>query len=251
MCDGAAVRNVRLLVEYDGTDFHGWQVQPQVRTVQGELQDALRTMTGESASVKGASRTDAGVHALGQVAHFMTSSRIATEQFAKGLTALTGPDVAVVASEEVSESFSARRNARGKIYRYALWNGRAPSPIRRRTSWHVRGALDLSAIRTAAGHLVGRHDFAAFRAASCDQPTTIREILGLEVSGATGDLVEVTIEGTAFLQHMVRIMVGTLVEVGLGRRPPEEVAAIRESLDRRRAGQTGPAHGLCLVKVHY
>jgi tRNA pseudouridine38-40 synthase len=244
-------RHIRLLVEYDGTDFHGWQVQRAERTVQGELQAAVAAMTGEPAAVRGASRTDAGVHALGQVAHFFTTSAIPTAQFAKGLTALTGPDVAVIRSDEVDEAFSARRDARGKTYRYRLWNSPAPSPLRRRTSWHVRTELDLEAMAAGAHHLVGRHDFAAFRAASCDQPTTVRELTRLDVARDSEGQVEITVRGTAFLQHMVRIMVGTLVQAGLGRLEPDGVAEIRDSLDRTRAGQTAPPNGLCLVAVHY
>lgn len=245
------MRHIRLIVEYDGTDFHGWQIQKKDRTVQGELQAAACQMTGEAITLRGASRTDAGVHALGQVAHFTTESPIATPQFAKGLTALTGPDIAVRESTEAALDFSARHHARGKTYRYSIWNARAPSPLQRRTSWHVRGALDLGAMQRGAEHLVGRHDFAAFRAAACDQPTTVREMTKVEIAGEGRGLVTVTVEGTAFLQHMVRIMVGTLVEVGLGKRSAEDVAEARDSLDRSRTGQTAPAHGLCLIAVHY
>jgi tRNA pseudouridine38-40 synthase len=245
------VRHIRLDVEYDGTDFHGWQIQSQLRTVQGDLQQAARTMTGEPVVLRGASRTDAGVHALGQVAHFRTESTIATGQFARGLTALTGPDVAVRRSREVGLDFSARHDARGKTYRYRLWNGPLPSPLQRRTSWHVRGPLDLDRLRAGTQHLVGRHDFAAFRAAACDQPTTVRELTRIEVEGSPQGTIDITIEGTAFLQHMVRIIVGTLVQVGRGRLEPEDMARIRDSLDRRLAGQTAPAQGLCLVTVHF
>lgn len=245
------MRHLRFLIEYDGTAFHGWQVQPAVRTVQGELEGAAREMTGEIIRVRGASRTDAGVHALGQVGHFHTESTINADQFAKGLTALTGDDVAVREVVEVPEAFSARHDARGKTYRYLLWNHRTPSPLKRRTSWHLRGELDLEAIARAAEHLVGRQDFAAFRAASCDQPTTVREMKWVEAKRRPDDLIEFVVEGTAFLQHMVRIMVGTLVQVGQGKLEPDEVARIRDSLDRRRAGQTAPAKGLCLVAVHY
>jgi tRNA pseudouridine38-40 synthase len=247
----AVRRHIRLIVEYDGTDFHGWQVQAAERTVQGELQAAALAMTGEAVAVHGASRTDAGVHALGQVAHFFTSSAIPAPQFAKGLTALTPRDVAVVEADEVDAAFSARRDARGKTYRYSLWNRAAPSPLRRRTSWHVRSELDLGAMSAAARHLVGRHDFAAFRASSCDQPTTVRELTRIDVARSSEGLVEIVVEGTAFLQHMVRIITGTLVQVGLGRLEPDGVAAIRDSLDRTQAGPTAPPSGLCLVVVHY
>ena len=245
------VRCVRLLVEYDGTDFHGWQVQPSVRTVQGELEAAVLRITGERSRVRGASRTDAGVHAVGQVACFETASTHQADGLAKGLTALTGPDLAVPSAADVPTGWSARFDARGKTYVYRVWNRRSPSPLARRTSWHVRGELDLDAMRAAGAHLVGRHDFAAFRAAACDSPTTVREMRELEVRAAGGGELELRFTATAFLQHMGRILVGTLVQVGLGRLEPEAVAHVRDSLDRRRAGPTAPAHGLCLVAVHY
>ncbi len=245
------VQFIRLRIEYDGTDFHGWQIQPSDRTVQGELQLALQKMTGVATVIRGASRTDAGVHAEGQVAHFETNSNIRPEQFAKGMTAHSGWDVAVVESSLTDADFSARYDARGKIYRYSIWNGKAPSPIRRRTSWHIRGDLDLDAMRDGAAHLVGRRDFAAFRAAGCDQPTTIREMQRVEIIGERHEIIEIIVEGTAFLQHMVRIMVGTLIEVGLGRIDADEVARIRDSLDRKNAARTAPPQGLCLMQVQY
>lgn len=245
------MRKIRLVVEYDGTKFHGWQIQPTVRTVQGELQTALKSMTGEDSTIRGASRTDAGVHAQGQVAHFTTASSISAEQFAKGLTSRTGFDVAIVEADEVNESFSARRDARGKTYRYLVWNRPYPSPLRRRRSWHVRRELDLESMVSASNHLVGRHDFAAFRASNCDQPTTVREMLRIEVQKDRDGLIDLTVEGTAFLQHMVRIMAGTLIEVGQGKLTAGDVERIRDSLDRRQAGRTAPARGLCLVQVHY
>ncbi len=244
------VRRIRLTVEYDGTDFHGWQIQPAVRTVQGELARAALRMTGEDVGLRGASRTDAGVHALGQVAHLTTSSAIPAHRFAAGLTALTGDDLAVVESVEAAPDFSARHDARGKTYRYLVWNRRHASPLRRRTSWHLSSPLDVRAMRLGAEHLVGEHDFAAFRASSDDAPTTVRRVTGLEITAGGGEIT-FTVEGTAFLQHMVRIMVGTLVRVGQGKLEPAEVGRIRDSLDRRRAGMTAPAHGLCLVAVHY
>ena len=244
------MRRIRLLVEYDGTDFHGWQIQPNVRTVQGELQAAALKMTGKPVVLRGASRTDAGVHARGQVAQFDTNSKIAAGQFARGLTARTGWDVAVLESTEASASFSARHDAKGKTYRYRLWNRFAPSPLERRTSWHVRKQLDLEAMKAGAAHLVGEHDFAAFRSAGCDAPTTTRNIRRLAIAEREG-LIEITVEGTAFLQHMVRIIVGTLVGVGKGKLEADEIARIRDSLDRTRAGQTAPPQGLCLHTVHF
>jgi len=246
-----AVRNIRLVVEYDGTDFHGWQIQPRDRTVQGELETAVEKMTGTRQVVRGASRTDAGVHAAGQVATFETDSTIPTAQFAPGLTTLSGYDVVVLEAEEVPLGWNPRSETDGKTYTYQVLNRLNPSPIHRRTSWHVAQELDLEAMRAGTEALVGKHDFAAFRSSSCTAPTTVRQMRAIEVVRREDELVELRFKATAFLQHMVRILVGTLVEVGKGRLAPDEVARIRDSLDRAEAGQTAPAHGLCLLAVHF
>lgn len=244
------MRCIRLTVEYDGTDFHGWQVQSTLRTVQGELESAVEAMTGSRPRVRGASRTDAGVHAVGQVASFETESAIPARQFAMGLTALTGPDLAVARSEEAPLGWNPRYEAKGKTYRYLVLNRAHPAPLERRRSWHVASRLDVDAMNEGARHLLGLHDFAAFRASACDASTTVREMRRLDVRRAEGDLVELTFEATAFLQHMVRILVGTLVQVGRGRMAPDEVERILESCDRAQAGPTAPAQGLCLLAVH-
>jgi tRNA pseudouridine38-40 synthase len=243
-------RNLRLLLEYDGSEFHGWQRQPGLRSVQGDLEAAVKLMTGEAVFVRGAGRTDAGVHALGQVANFRTEARIPTGGFLRGLNANLGPDLAVLELDEVPETFDARLSARGKHYRYLLWNHLVRSPLHRRRSWHCRAPLDVAAMRQAAALLVGEHDFRAFRASDCERRTTRRLLRRVEVS-RQGALVTIDVEGTAFLKHMVRIISGTLVAVGRAELTVPQVGALLEHGDRTQGGMTAPAAGLTLVSVVY
>ena len=245
-------RNLKLTIEYDGTAYQGWQLQaPGQPTVQGVIETALRAMTGEpKLRLRGAGRTDSGVHARGQVANFFTETSIPPRGFMLGLNAKLPRDVAIRACEEVPASFDARRSARGKIYRYTIWNQQNRSPLIDRYVWHVRGALDLPAMRAAAAHLVGEHDFRAFRASDCERRNTVRIIRRLELS-RDGDLVRCEVEATAFLKNMVRILVGTLVAVGQGRLAADDVRTIREAGDRTRAGITAPPQGLEMVQVFY
>jgi tRNA pseudouridine38-40 synthase len=243
-------RNLRLLIEYDGTDFAGWQRQDGQRTVQGCLEEAVQAMTGVATFVRGAGRTDAGVHALGQVANFRTDARIPAPGFLRGLNSHLPPDVAVLELHEAPDTFDARWAARGKLYRYQIWNHAVRSPGHARVSWHLRRALDLHAMRTAASRLVGEHDFAAFRAADCERRTTTRLLRRVDLD-RRGALLSIEVEGTAFLKYMVRILVGTLVGVGRGELTPDDVDRILADRDRTRAGVTAPAHGLTLVRVDY
>jgi tRNA pseudouridine38-40 synthase len=243
-------RNLRLLLEYDGGAFHGWQRQQGLRSVQGDLEAAVKVMTGEEVFVRGAGRTDAGVHAMGQVANFRTDARIPTGGFLRGLNANLQPDVAVLEVTEVPEAFDARLAARGKHYRYQVWNHLVRSPLARGRSWHCRSPLDLAAMRAAAALLEGEHDFAAFRASDCERRTTRRLLRRLEVS-RQGALVTIDVEGTAFLKHMVRIISGTLVAVGRAELTVADVAGLLEHGDRTQGGMTAPAAGLTLVSVTY
>lgn len=246
-----SARRIRLVVEYEGTDFAGWQRQPNAPTVQAALEEAVRRMTGEAVTVSGAGRTDAGVHALGQVASFQTgNARITADRFLRGLNALLPPSIGVMAADEVPLDFDPRRHARGKLYRYRIWNAVARSPHERRTSWHVRAPLDAARMAEAAPALVGEHDFAAFRAADCERETTVRRVTRLEVR-RDGPLIVVEIEATAFLKNMVRVIVGSLYEVGRGAEPVEWLARVRDGLDRTQAGPTAPPEGLFLVRVDY
>jgi tRNA pseudouridine38-40 synthase len=240
----------RIVVEYDGTDFSGWQRQPGMRTVQGCLEEALRDMTGESVFVRGAGRTDAGVHADGQVASFPLVARIPPYGLLRGLNSILADDVAIVDVAEVDATFDARFSARGKVYRYTVWNHVVRSPRNARTSWHVRQALDMAAIVDAAARLVGEHDFRAFRAADCDRRTTRRILRRLDVD-RQGARLTFDVEATAFLKNMVRILVGTLVDVGRGRVAVEAIARMLETGDRKAGGMTAPAQGLTLLRVLY
>ena len=243
-------RTLRLVIEYDGTDFAGWQRQLGQRTVQACLEEALQAMTGQPLRITGAGRTDAGVHAEGQVASVRVVSRIPAGSFLRGLNANLPPDIAVREVADVDAAFDARRSARGKCYRYQIWNHLVRSPARARSSWHCRAPLDTHAMREAAAAFVGEHDFRAFRAADCERRTTRRLIRSFEVD-RRGALVTCEVEGTAFLKNMVRIMVGTLVAAGRGELDAAGVRRLLEAGDRTRSGVTAPAHGLTLVRVHY
>jgi len=245
------VRHLRLLLEYDGTGLCGWQRQLNGPTVQQHLEEALAQMLGHEVAVSGASRTDAGVHARGQVATFRTERAIPLDGLRRGLDAILPPAIAVIDADEVDDAFHPRHSATGKHYRYTIWVRRDRSPFWHHRAWHRHGRLDLGAMAEAAQALVGEHDFAAFRAAGCAAKTTRRRITAIEIGAPDPDRVTLDVRGTAFLRHMVRIMTGTLVEVAHGRRAASEVPEILASCDRTRAGQTAPPQGLELVSVSY
>jgi tRNA pseudouridine38-40 synthase len=244
-------RTVRLVLEYDGTDLSGWQRQDNAPTVQQHLEEALASMLGGHVAVVGASRTDAGVHALGQVASFRTVTDIPLHGLRRGLNGALPESIAVVDATEAPADFHARFSARGKHYRYRILARPDRGPLARRTAWHRPRPLDLPAMQAAATHLVGEHDFSAFRAAGCSARHAVRRITAVEVSTGPDRLVSIDVRGNAFVRNMVRIIAGTLVEVGEGRLPARELPAILASRDRERAGQTAPARGLTLVEVFY
>jgi tRNA pseudouridine38-40 synthase len=241
----------RLTIEYDGEAFSGWQKQPGKRTVQGVIEEALAVIAREELRVQGASRTDAGVHALGQVASFETGLDLDPRKLADSISALCRPHAAVVRAELAPPGFNARRNARGKWYRYRVLNRPSPSPLRLRTSWHIRDPLDLGAMHAAAAILIGEHDFRGFRAADCGRDETVRTVTAIDVAERGDGVVELEVRGTAFLKNMVRIIAGTLVAVGLGKMRADGVARALETGDRTLAGQTAPACGLTLVEVFF
>jgi len=233
-------RRFRIVVEYDGTDFAGWQRQIDQRTVQATLEDAIREMTGETAFVRGAGRTDAGVHANGQVASFDLAANIPPHGLLRGLNTILPRDLAIVDVAEAAADFDARFSARGKVYRYTVWNHFVRSPRLDRTAWHVRTPVDTDAVRRAAAALVGEHDFRAFRASDCDRKTTTRIVRRLDVE-RQGPLLTFDIEATAFLKNMVRIVVGTLVDIGRGRIPEDAPTRMLTTGGRSDGGMTAPA----------
>jgi tRNA pseudouridine38-40 synthase len=245
------MRKVKLVLEYDGTDYVGWQIQANGRSVQATLQGALAKLLGHEVRVTSATRTDSGVHAEGQVACFDTERDLPLKAYWKGLGSILPPDLAVVDAAYVDPEFDPRRSCKGKTYRYLISNRRAYSALRRRTHWQIFQELDIEKMRRAATALVGRHDFSAFRAADCQASHAVRELKRVDVEGEDRDEIAIYVEGTAFLKHMVRNIVGTLAEVGRGRESSEWVASILESRDRTRGGPTAPAHGLTLVEVSY
>ena len=241
---------LKLTLEYDGTAYVGWQRQLNGLSVQEVVEKALAELFGTEVATLAASRTDAGVHALGQVVAFDSPRTLPPTAYLRGLSTLLPQDVSVVSVAEVPADFDPRRHSLGKRYRYLLSNRPVRSPLRRRTHWELFAPLDLAAMDEAARLLVGTHDFAAFRAANCEARTTLRTLRELSLAPAL-DVVQFEVEGTAFLKHMVRTMVGTLVEVGRGRRPVSWVGEVLASCDRTQAGPTAPPQGLVLVEVRY
>ncbi len=249
---GDETRSFRLVLEYDGAGFEGWQTQAgprPSRTVQGVLTEAVESVTGETPRVRGAGRTDAGVHAAAQVASLHVATALPPERLQAALNARLPDDVAVRGCGEVAPGWDALKAARGKHYRYAIWNGLHRSPLRTATTWWVREALDLAAMGQAARTFEGRHDFAAFQAAGSSVKTTTRMVTRCEIGGEARGEIRLEVEGEGFLRHMVRNLAGTLVEIGRGRWPVERAGEILASLDRGQAGPTAPAPGLCLMRV--
>jgi tRNA pseudouridine38-40 synthase len=245
------VRHIRLVVEYDGSQLHGWQRQHNAPTVQQHLEEALGKLLTHETQVAGASRTDAGVHARGQVASFRTEREIPLHGIRRGLNSLLPDAIAVRDAREVPEEFHPRFSATGKHYQYTLLTRAERSPRFRDRAWHHPEPLNVHAMEEAARALVGEHDFCAFRAAGCTAKTTIRRVDSIALTRTLPHVLEVDIRGNAFLRQMVRIIVGTLTEVGTGKRRAAQVAEILASRDRTQAGITAPAHGLELLEVRY
>lgn len=244
-------RRVMLRVAYEGTRYHGWQVQPgDVATIEGMLNRAISGLTGEEIQVIGASRTDAGVHALGNVAVFDTESRIPGEKFSYALNQRLPEDIVVQESREVSGDFHPRYQKCRKTYEYSILNRRFPLPEYRNTAMFYYGALDVEKMGQAGRAFLGERDFAGFCSAGAQVQTTVRTIYGLQVERAE-DLVRIRVEGNGFLYNMVRIIAGTLLEVGKGKIPPERMGEIIAARDRSQAGPTAPAKGLRLLEIRY
>jgi tRNA pseudouridine38-40 synthase len=252
--DEATNRTLKLTVAYDGTDFAGWQVQPEARTVQGTLQEILARMTGGPVSLVGSGRTDAGVHALGQVASFETTSAHSCDVFFRALNAELPEDVAVLAVEESPAEFHALRSARRKRYRYVIHDGGVRDVFARRYCWGLPHRLDEAAMQRAAAVLVGTHDFCSFETAGSERESSVRTVFAAEVSRQRDDRaceLHIEVEADGFLYNMVRAIVGTLVQVGRGARPEAWVGEVLRAQDRSAAGPTAPPQGLFLLWVSY
>jgi len=240
----------KLVIEYDGTAYLGWQVQPNGPTIQAALEDAIRRMLGESVRVAAAGRTDAGVHAAGQVVSFTVQRTVSCDVLLGGLNALTPDDIGIRSAEVAADDFDPRRAARSRVYVYRIWNARWPSPFWRRYAWHVPRPLDCERMRSAAADLMGEHDFTSFQASGGEAEHAVRRVLRSDIE-RDGPLISYTIEATAFVRHMVRNIVGTLVEVGTAQRSAAALPGLLAARDRTLAGPTVPAHGLCLTDVSY
>jgi len=249
------MRYFKLIIAYDGTDFHGWQMQSNKPTIQGEIVNVLRRITQENVQLHGAGRTDAGVHALGQIGSFRTQSTLSAGEFQRALNALLPPTIRIVAAEEVGPDFNARWSARGKMYRYRLYRGRVVPPVLWRYVLHYPFPLDEDAMRDASARFVGMHDFASFAASTGSEEddkerSTEREIYSTElVRSSDGEELVFTIRGRSFLRYMVRKIVGTLLDVGRGKLKPDDIDRLYELKDRSKSGPTVPPQGLCMVSV--
>ncbi len=244
------MRTIKLTIEYDGTQYHGWQVQPNGITIQEVLEKKIEMMTRQSVRLIGSGRTDAGVHALGQVAHFQTDSAIPVEGFRRGLNSLLPPDITIISAEEADSRFHAQYGAQRKTYLYLILNRENPSALYRNFAWHIPGSLSMASMEEASACLVGKKDFTSFQGANTDTEDPVREVFRAAWSRKK-DFLRFQIEADGFLKHMVRNVVGTLVDVGKGKISPQDYGRILDSRDRRQAGMTAPARGLYLVEVAY
>jgi tRNA pseudouridine38-40 synthase len=247
------MRTLKLTIEYDGTDYSGWQIQRGQATIQGTIQDVLRRILKEDVDLIGASRTDAGVHAWGQVAHCKTASQIPCKRILASLRGLLPPTIAVRDIRPVSAKFHAQKSAKKKTYVYLVWNHTIPSALLQHRAWTVWQPLNLSEMRKAAKHLVGRHDFAAFQGGDREvRKTSVRKIYDINIRRMKNfPLLKIAITGNGFLKYMIRNLAGTLTEVGRGRTSSDRFFEILKSKDRKKAGITAPAYGLYLVSVHF
>ena len=245
------MRNIKLVIEYDGTNYHGWQVQANALSIQEVIETKLGIMIQEQVRVIASGRTDTGVHALGQVAIFKTSSSLPVDVLRHGLNRLLPEDIVIQSAVEVDEYFHPQFGAKRKTYRYVILNRERRSALHRNYSWHLPRLLDLAAMRDASSLLMGKQDFSSFQAADPDPADPVREVFKAEWSVEEKDFFIFTIEADGFLKHMVRNIVGTLVEIGRGRISREEFSEILRARDRRRAGMTAPPRGLFLLEVKY
>jgi tRNA pseudouridine38-40 synthase len=245
------MRTIKLLIEYDGTNYLGWQVQPEGSTLQGILEEKLSSLTGEKIDLLGSGRTDAGVHALGQVAHFKTNSRLEAQTIQRALNSLLPSDIVIQKVEEVDEGFHARRGSKSKVYEYRILNRHLRSVFQREYVWHIPRTLNLREMKKATRSLTGEHDFSSFQSVGSPKKTAVRKVIRADWKRSRDGLLRFEIEANGFLKQMVRAIVGTLVEVGKRKITSEQFQEILDSKDRKKAGPTAPAHGLFLKEVKY
>jgi tRNA pseudouridine38-40 synthase len=241
---------IKLLIQYDGTNYSGWQLQSGQDSIQGQIEAALAKIFSQPVRVRGSGRTDAGVHALGQVAAFTLPRRFDPAELNRALNATLPADIVIIDAQEADDSFDPRRHARSRLYEYRILNQRWPSPFEYRYCWHLREALDLARMNDAARRFVGEHDFAAFRTLGTEVKSTVRRV---DVSEwrREGTLLIYRVEASSFLRHMVRTMVAAMVEVGRGKAEPHSIAELLRSKDRAMAPAAAPPSGLFLVEVRY
>jgi tRNA pseudouridine38-40 synthase len=244
-------KNIKIIIEYDGSRYHGWQRQKNDRTIQGEIEKAILAITGQKVPLTGSGRTDAGVHAYAQVANFRCETNLAPLDLLGALNSLTADDLVITGCEEVSASFHARFDAKSKIYLYRILNRPEPAAICRNYAWHIRKKLNVKAMQAASAHLIGRHDFRAFEGAGSPRSHPIRRVVRASLVNEKDGYMAFSIEADGFLRFMVRNIVGTLVKVGLGKISSEDFKRVLESKNRDRAGATAPPHGLFLMQVKY
>ena len=245
------MRRIKLIVAYDGTEYSGWQIQPEAPTIEMYLDKAIHELTGENVHVTGASRTDAGVHAYGNVAVFDTESTIPGDRFTFALNRFLPDSIVIQDSWEVSSDFHPRHCNTRKTYEYRILNTAVPLPQKRNFTWHVVGSIDIEKMKEAAAYIVGEHDFKSFCQTGAQVESTVRTIYSVEVEEQGENDLVIRVCGNGFLYNMVRIIAGTLLDIGQGKRDPMDIFTILESKDRSAAGPTAPAHGLTLVKYEF
>ena len=245
------MRNIKLVIEYDGKEFNGWQKQPTKLNIQGEIERAIKQITGEEVDLTASGRTDAGVHALGQVANFKTNSNIPIEKIPIALNSNLKKSIVIKSAEEVEERFHSRLNCKRKTYRYIINNSKYGTAIYRNLETHIPMKLDIQKMQEAVKYFEGEHDFKAFKASGTSSKSSVRTIYKAEVMEIGNERIYIELTGNGFLYNMVRIISGTLVEVGLGKIEPNEIKTIIDSQKRENAGKTLPPQGLYLIKVEY
>lgn len=245
------MRNLKITIEFDGARYHGWQRQKNGLSIQQVLEEKIAVMTGETVKIIGSGRTDAGVHAIAQVAHFRTNSEIPKEQFHNGLNSLLPEDIVISELEEADMSFHARIDVKSKVYLYRISNRPTRTPLYRQYAWAIYKPLNVEAMREAAGFLKGTHDYTSFSTVHTDVATFTRTIMAIGVERDDQGFINILVEADGFLRYMVRTIVGTLVDVGKGKRQPGDIGNILEARDRKMAGMTAPPQGLFLKEVKY